>query len=551
MQVSWADYDEDEELALVADPWADVDGRTAAVSADDQPTPASSQSGRITGSACATVSISANDLPTVGAEDSHEFQAAGTDEHQTANANEPQTASADKQSRTWVDVVGRATAANVNELYADTELSITHTRTPRPSQQSIKHTTSSSCVLPKGSRATTKLEVSGVINSPTLSSCDFVVADKAVQKELREDVRGLQRHPTTPPHCNVEIGDKSVGNAEPRTWADVVGHVGEQDEPQFQRQETYEPGEYVGIRAVHSILMSATQMNLSHFHTAGMHSSLPSSRPVPSPAEALNDVYVNTSMTFESSDNVHTLRKHIVGANLSSFVKSVKGSFTWLPDQENVWYEVLQQPMYDGNIIRLYIQFEKMRNHGLTLRDLADTSFGTDVVTHVSPDFMGMIDIEVPNDHLSQWLSRMGTPVCGTPKVKSCEKVGKTAVTYGTNVLTLSKVSTVNSKTITSNDVNEVLMLYGIEAAAAVLYDLTKSPVVSDFMARTGRVLYFTKNSLEVARKGLLTSMGFERPKNDIKDALIRPHMYNSHRPSVKESIITGTRAACDFEIYQ
>lgn len=535
MQVSWADYDEDEELALVADPWADVDGRTAAVSADAQP----------------TLSISANE--TVGAEDSHESQAAGTDEHQTANAK--------KQSRTWVDVVGRTTAADVNELSADTELSITQTRN------------SPQLFVGPSSFRTALLG--------TLSNCDE--ADEAVrnpkklqiQRELtsnkaaRESGRGSPQQPTTPPQCSV-IGDKSVENAEPRTWADVVGHVDEQlhvlDSPHFipqrsspegfsptveGRQRTYEPGESVGIRAVHSILMSATQMNLSHFHTAGMHSSLPSSRPVPSPAEALNDVYVNTSMTFESSDNVHTLRKHIVGANLSSFVKSVGGSFTWLPDQENVWYEVLQQPMYDGNIIRLYIQFKKMRNHGLTLRDLADTSFGTDVVTHVSPDFMGMIDIEVPNDHLSQWLSRMGTPVCGTPKVKSCEKVGDTAVTHGTDVLTLSKVSTVNSKTITSNDVNEVLMLYGIEAAAAVLYDLTKSPVVSDFMARTGRVLYFTKNSLEVARKGLLTSMGFERPKNDIKEALILPHMYNSCRPSVKESIITGTRAACDFEIHQ
>ncbi len=542
MQVSWADYDEDEELALVADPWADVDGRTAAVSADDQPT--------LTGSACATVSISANE--TVGAEDSHEFQAAGTDEHQTANAN--------KQSRTWVDVVGRTTAANV-ELFADTELSITQTRN---SPQLF--------VGPESEK--TALSAQQLEKVGTLSNCDE--ADEAVRnpKELQvqreltsnkaaplpglrkvgEGGRGSPRQPTTPSHCSV-IGSLSVENAEPRTWADVVGHVDEQlhvlDSPHFSRQRTYEPGESVGIRAVHSILMSATQMNLSHFHTAGMHSSLPSSRPVPSPAEALNDVYVNTSMTFESSDNVHTLRKHIVGANLSSFVKSVGGSFTWLPDQENVWYEVLQQPMYDGNIIRLYIQFKKMKNYGLTLRDLADTSFGTDVVTHVSPDFMGMIDIEVPNDHLSQWLSRMGTPVCGTPKVKSCEKVGDTAVTHGTDALTLSKVSTVNSKTITSNDVNEVLMLYGIEAAAAVLYDLTKSPVVSDFMARTGKVLYFTKNSLEVARKGLLTSMGFERPKNDIKEALILPHMYNSCRPSVKESIITGTRAACDFEIHQ
>ena len=64
--------------------------------------------------------------------------------------------------------------------------------------------------------------------------------------------------------------------------------------------------------------------------------------------------------------------------------------------------------MSDGTVIRFYINYIKMIDHGLTLTDLARESFGDDVVTNVSPDFMGMIDVEVPNEHLSQWLSRMG-----------------------------------------------------------------------------------------------------------------------------------------------
>ena len=47
-------------------------------------------------------------------------------------------------------------------------------------------------------------------------------------------------------------------------------------------------------------------------------------------------------------------------------------------------------------------------------------------------------------------------------------------------------MSTVDSKTIISNNVNEVQQLYGIEAATAVLNDITQSDVVANFMARNG-----------------------------------------------------------------
>lgn len=297
------------------------------------------------------------------------------------------------------------------------------------------------------------------------------------------------------------------------------------------------PGDPVGIRAIQSILMSATQMNLSHFHTAGMDTAVDTS--APTAAEAMNSAYANAGMTFESGDDVYALRKQIVGATLKSFVITVGGSFTVLQDRENIWYEALGRPMYSGSVLRIYIDYKKMKNHGLTLADLAQKSFSDDVVTNVSPDFMGMIDVEVPNGHLSQWLSRMGYRVCGTFNIRSCDKAAgdKKAVTRGTDVLAVSRISSVDKRTITSNNVAEVEAYFGIEAAASVLYTLTGSRVVSDFMARTGKVLPFMKNSTEVRNKGLLSSMGFERPKEDIKMTIVNQ---SRQAKSVYESIITG-----------
>ena len=343
-----------------------------------------------------------------------------------------------------------------------------------------------------------------------------------------------------------------------KAWADIV----DEDDGESPSTENYgcEYGDPVGIRAIQSILMSATQMNLSHFHTAGMDGAVRSAS-APTAAEAMNASYANVSMTFESDEDVRSLRKHLVGANLKSFVVTVGGSFTVLPDHENVWYETLARArcaargrqMSDGTVIRFYIDYIKMINHGLTLADLAKESFGDDVVTNVSPDFMGMIDVEVPNEHLSQWLSRMGHRVCGTPNVKSCDRLDDTkAVTVGTDVMAVSRIDSVRRNTITSNNAAEVEHRYGIEAAAGIMRELTGSAVVSDFMTRTGRLLPFTKNSAEVRNKGLLSSMGFERPKEDIKKSISGKNsteFLDFGTTSVYESIITGSSPASIFDV--
>jgi hypothetical protein len=308
-------------------------------------------------------------------------------------------------------------------------------------------------------------------------------------------------------------------------------------------------GDPVGIRAVQSILMSATQTNLSHFHTAGMNISGAVRHSRPSAAEAMDSLYNkhNTSMKFDTSVSVKDIRRCIVGANLGLFVTTVGSSFTVLPARENVWYDALDSPFYDS-VIRFYIDYRKMRDHGLTLKTLADKAFGDDCLWKVSPDFMGMIDVEVKGVHMSSWLSRMECRVCGTPEIISCDITSSTAVTRGTNVLVASRTPGVDRRTIVSNNVTEVEKRYGVEAAAGVLAGLVGSRIVSDFMARTGKIMPFNKRSKEVHMKGLLTSMGFERPKEDIKKAVATAAAPNDNL-QVHECIMTGIDPPAGFDI--
>ena len=62
------------------------------------------------------------------------------------------------------------------------------------------------------------------------------------------------------------------GSGAGKAWADIVDEDDRSTDivEQSSSDAGISYGDPVGIRAIQSILMSATQMNLSHFHTAGM-----------------------------------------------------------------------------------------------------------------------------------------------------------------------------------------------------------------------------------------------------------------------------------------
>jgi RNA polymerase Rpb1, domain 5 len=428
-----------------------------------------------------------------------------------------------------------------------------------------------------------------------------VVSGDAAPRELWADIVEEDDRYGNNETDTVQSWDLDADNEERvlRSWAQVVAgaqgtipedHVPEQPAALLfggtrnrasgsRATGNYEAGEPIGIRVVQSILMSATQTNLSHFHTAGMSTSGISAGAKPSAAEAMDSMYTkqNTGMHIRvqtgsgatghsaSGTGIRGLRKHIVGASLGSFVATVGSSFTGLPERENVWYRVLGKPVPD-NILRFYIDYKRMVGHGMTLCAIAQAAFGDDCPWSVSPDFMGMIDVDTRIAYMSSWLNRMDCIVCGTHNVLSCNVVdsyegGYTAVTHGTNILAASRAPGVDKAKMACNNVDEVERAFGIEAAACVLGELVGSRIVSDFMTRTGTVLPFHKRSKEIQDKGLLTSMGFERPKEDIKEAVAsgsraadRSAIGNDNpqppvRVSVYESIMTGLDPFPGFDI--
>lgn len=298
-------------------------------------------------------------------------------------------------------------------------------------------------------------------------------------------------------------------------------------------------GTPIGIREIQSILMSATQTSLSHFHTAGMSRGVSDLKP--SIAETFDSIYrpENTCMIIESDMNIREIRKNIVYKRLDSFIIKVKSDIVKIPERENIWYNVLDERMFDTTFIRLYVDYKKMYRLGLTLNDIGETCF-SDIKCRwlTSPDFMGMIDIGDFGQYMSPILSKMNVQIFGTKNILSCERYeNSTYITEGSDILFTSEFA----KVIKSNNVSDVEKCLGIEAATNILAELIGSTIISDFMTRTGTVLSFNKRSVEVSRKGILTSMGFERPKEDIKAAvLLTTKTATKTKQQVYHNIITG-----------
>lgn len=317
-----------------------------------------------------------------------------------------------------------------------------------------------------------------------------------------------------------------------------------------------EPGDHVGIRSAQSVLRAATQSNLSYFHVAGMETNVHGNYKVPNIADTMDTKYTNynTSATFNllpTSSNT-SIKKYLVGKKFIWFVTLIRSNITELPDIENIWYETSDKQMYNGIIIRFYINYEKLIEYGLTLYELALSCFKGDIDWHVSPDFMGMIDVNVTDGYPASIIAMTNNIVCGTMDITSCSisqnQVKRTVTTTGSNIIAISKIPDIDKTSIVSNHIKDVEENFGIEAANFALNKIIDSDVISDFMTRTGKVLSFYNSSTEISAKGVLTSIAFERTKQQIKKAL-----YNSNwdkHASIYADIMVGKDPNNMFDIH-
>lgn len=353
-------------------------------------------------------------------------------------------------------------------------------------------------------------------------------------------------------------------------------------------------GEPVGIRTAQSILRKATQSSLSHFHVAGMEKNYQQN--YPTIADAMDSKYStsNTSVNFSlgvgvgvfvknlasyppltkafprkeisisddlsynfQSKILGRINRQLVGKKLRWFVTMIRSSITELPEYENIWYESSNQKKFPetNTILRFYIDYKKLVKFDLTLKDIAETVF-YDTPWHASPDWMGMIDLDIGKNNTNHVLSKIDTLLCGNLSISAMHadidtdehnNITVKAVTAGSDIVSVSQLLNIDKLTICSNHVLDVYKNFGIEAAATALRKIIGSDVISDFMTRTGIVLPFYNSSPEVFKKGALTAMAFERPRTHLQKFL-RSSSWDTH-PSIYADIMVGNNPEHDFSI--
>lgn len=347
---------------------------------------------------------------------------------------------------------------------------------------------------------------------------------------------------------------------QPTTWRDLfTKHEEAVWEQPYIANETHEQlsvGTPVGIRVVQSVVRSATQSSLSFFHVAGMGEV----KQGPTVSDTMNHKYnkYNTGMTFTVGKTVslNKLKKELLGTNFKYFVDSIQDSrFTQSCNSECAWYSVKNITLEAGDsILRFTISYKKLIEFDMTLKELADKCFENSVKWFVSPDFIGMIDLHISSESsTASWISKLETTVCGSNNITAiyfqplhdANTNDIKVSTVGSDIAAASLSKYITPGSLKSNNVQDIETNYGVEAAAMALREIIdKDPagIIADFMTRNGMVCSFSKYSVEVRRKGFLTSIGYERPREDITRSItLNNEEHWDEHPSIYSDIMIGT----------
>jgi hypothetical protein len=299
-----------------------------------------------------------------------------------------------------------------------------------------------------------------------------------------------------------------------------------------------EPAEQVGMRLAHIILSDLTQDSLSAFHSAGIERS--------GEEQGLQDILDGntrndiSSMTIVGTrvDDIkrdilcRTFKYYILNIT-NSILEDIRGDDFWyaIGDTLGIWKD---RPNIDEDkniiIVRFYLDYGKLRKDGRTLRDVIDNIFGYRYLKiYNSPDFLGIIDVYINNLLELSGVIQLVDKTFGIPEVTSCTKTSDTTlVTSGSNLQEVCIHKYVDAQETISNNLYDVEMTFGLEAARKVIYDEVISngrdkdaaTFMADFMTCKGHVSPFQKDNPMLKDKGFLPSIAYERPKRDLKRIL-------------------------------
>jgi DNA-directed RNA polymerase subunit A" len=312
-----------------------------------------------------------------------------------------------------------------------------------------------------------------------------------------------------------------------------------------------EPGEQVGIRLVHHALSEATQSSLSAFHNAGLESGV-AARASPSLQQIMDGAInnTNTSMVIRTDAKVEDA---IPRRALRYYVDDITNSLVDpLLDGKDFWYAIGQRlgviPEQGGRstIFRFHINYHKLANDSVTLKQLVDNIFKGFVAFH-SPSFISIIDVHLESDAQISSMTELLERRIGVDGISNCTFVDdETITTTGSNLGQVLNLHGVDNMETISNNVYDVEKNFGVDAAREVLYDEVLAKVgnvhtaalIADFMTCKGYVAPFKKDNPMLRARGFLSSIAFERPKSDIK-GIVRNNIVDNTR-SVYSQVITG-----------
>lgn len=326
-----------------------------------------------------------------------------------------------------------------------------------------------------------------------------------------------------------------------------------------------QPGESVGIICAQSVGQDQTQQTLDSFHHTGK-SDKATTFAVPRSKELL-DAAKKTKMKGATvffkkhiSTNLETLRNNIGSSIVGLTLESITTS--WQPNTvkiEHPWYTT-HFALYGNTLedytcsITLQIDMDKIFPYKLTLQDIAHALEEdiSDISCICSPDSIGQIDIfvdtsEIVVQELEEGAERLGPitqeekhlihlercvipkklkgfVVCGIPSVSEIYYAQQNnewmAETDGSDLRKIMAHELVDEHRTRSNDLWEILEIFGVEATRQYLIDEFKlvmgginechMSLVADRMTYDGTISSVTRYTMREDKSGPLGKASFE-----------------------------------------